>query len=208
MRDCIKAQFSAATFLLLAATYFTISQSCTMISRISDSFRLPSVLRIWCRAAVSICQSLLNLFIFDLLRHVYERVMYVVTRACTRFEECHVVLPSECLPLFCRYDFFVKHVSLVANQYLFNILARVQLNLSDPIAHIVETILRRAIIRKNNAHCSLVVGLGYRSETFLARSVPNLQLHILAIYLDCLDLKVDSYKEKNIIVILIDSKCL
>lgn len=72
-----------------------------------------------------------------------------------------------------------------------------QFNLSDPITHIVETVFGRAIIGQDDSHRSLVVGLGDRAETFLARSVPDLQLHIFPVYLDRLDLEVDSYKEKS-----------
>lgn len=80
-----------------------------------------------------------------------------------------------------------------------------QLNLSDPITHIVETVLGCTIIGQYDSHRSLVVGLGDRAETFLTCSVPDLQLHIFPIYLDRLDLEVDSYKEKNVIIFLINS---
>lgn len=92
------------------------------------------------------------------------------------------------------YKLLVDHVCFVANKHTLDILSSigVLLQLADPVAHIVETVLIRAIICK---HCSLSILkiiLSNVSIALLASSVPNLKLDVLAIELNVLDLKINS----------------
>ena len=68
--------------------------------------------------------------------------------------------------------------------------------LTDPILDILEAFVLGAIVSQNDAHGPLIVGLRDGTEPLLAGCVPNLQLNVLAIDLHCLDLEIDSYKEK------------
>lgn len=48
------------------------------------------------------------------------------------------------------------------------------------------------IVNKEDSHCTTVVCRCDGAETFLARCVPNLEFHSLAVQLDCADLKINS----------------
>ena len=66
------------------------------------------------------------------------------------------------------------------------------INLLEPILDVIEGLLISAVIHQDDTHSSFVVGLSYCSESFLAGCVPNLKLHLLVIYVNLLDLEVDS----------------
>ena len=59
-----------------------------------------------------------------------------------------------------------------------------QFDLSDPVAHIVETFFNSAIIGKYDSHGSFVVCLGDGAESLLASGVPNLELNGLSVDID------------------------
>ena len=155
--------------------------------------RIATLLSSGCDACATV---LLDLFVLDLLSDVQESVLYVMPCSRTGLKERHIELASECLALCCRYNFSVYHVSLVAYEHLLNVLTSVELDLAHPVSNVIKTVLCRAIICKDDSHCSFVIGLSDGAETFLACGVPNLQLHILSINLYCFDLKINSYKEK------------
>ena len=123
--------------------------------------------------------------------------MHVVSRLRTRLEECHAELLCESCSLLSRYDLFVQTVCLITDQDLLHVLTGMQLNLADPISDIIEAIFYCAIVGKNYSHGSLVVSLRDGPKSFLPSGVPNLKFHVLSINLYCLDLKIDSYKEKS-----------
>jgi hypothetical protein len=56
----------------------------------------------------------------------------------------------------------------------------------------IETPLIRNVVHQQNAHSTPVIRRCDRAEPLLSCRVPNLQLHALAIELDCADLKVDA----------------
>jgi hypothetical protein len=113
----------------------------------------------------------------------------------TSLEEGHAEFASQRLPLLRRYDFFLEHVGLVADEYFFHILTSVQLYLTDPILDVGEAFLRGAVVSKDDAHRAFVVGLCDGAEAFLAGGVPNLELNVLSVNLYRFDLKINSYKE-------------
>ena len=67
-----------------------------------------------------------------------------------------------------------------------------RLNLLDPVSDVVEGLLIRAVVNKDNSHGALVVCLGDSSEPFLAGCVPDLQFHDLIVDIDRFDFEVDS----------------
>ncbi len=58
------------------------------------------------------------------------------------------------------------------------------LNLFQPVLHIVEGLLTGNVVTKEHAVRASVEDPGDRTERLLARSVPDLQLHDLAVELD------------------------
>ena len=66
------------------------------------------------------------------------------------------------------------------------------LDVPDPVLDVVETLLVGNIIDKHDAHGPAVVGRGDGPEPLLSRRVPNLQLDLLPVQLDCPDLEVDA----------------
>lgn len=69
-----------------------------------------------------------------------------------------------------------------------------EIYLSDPVPHIIKTFLRGAVVRKDDAHSSFVVGLGDGLVPILARCVPHLQLDIFAFNIYCFNLEINSYR--------------
>ena len=67
------------------------------------------------------------------------------------------------------------------------------INLLEPVGNVVESSLISAIVNQDNAHGSLVVGLGDSAESLLASCVPYLQLDPLLIDVNFLDFKVNAY---------------
>lgn len=64
----------------------------------------------------------------------------------------------------------------------------------------IERFFIRHIVDEENSHSSTVVGSRDCPEAFLPRSVPYLQLHSLAVQVNCSDLKVDAdsrYKRRR-----------
>ncbi len=109
------------------------------------------------------------------------------------FEKLHTEFLCESLSLLSADNFLFMHVSFVSDEYLLHILASVQLDLSHPIAHIVEGILTCAVVCQDYTHCAFIIGLSDSAETFLPGCVPNLELHVLSIDLDRLYLEIDTY---------------
>ena len=65
-------------------------------------------------------------------------------------------------------------------------------NLFEPVCDVVETELIGAIVDKEDAHRTFVVGLCDCAESFLASRVPHLQFHTLILNLDSLDFEIDT----------------
>ena len=66
-------------------------------------------------------------------------------------------------------------------------------DLRKPVPHITIALFFRAVVAEHDAIRSFVISLSDGSEAFLAGSVPNLELDILAVYRDVLNLKINSY---------------
>jgi len=90
-----------------------------------------------------------------------------------------------------KYPFAFIHVGFVAYQNFIHIVGSMLLNIPNPISYIVERRLVSNIIDEQNAHCSPVVGSCNSSETFLASSIPDLQLYALTIKFNCSYFEVD-----------------
>ncbi len=65
-------------------------------------------------------------------------------------------------------------------------------NLFQPVRNIVKGLLVSAVIHKNDAHGSLIVGLGNSTESFLSGGIPNLQFDSLIVDIYFLNLEVDT----------------
>jgi hypothetical protein len=133
-----------------------------------------------------------------MLRDLNEGVLYVVSSLSRSLEEQHAELAGQGLPLLGADDLLVDLIDFVSDQHFLYILAGMQIYLAHPIANIIERLLACAIISKDNAHGALVISLSDSAEALLPRCVPDLQLHILAVNLDCFYLKVDTYWRKLI----------
>ena len=103
-------------------------------------------------------------------------------------------------------DLFVRHITLVAYKQLVDTLCSISVNLLKPLLNIVEGIHISDIVDNANAVSASIVGGCDGSETFLSSGIPlqisllasaqvclneaipyDLQLHSLAIQLDCSD---------------------
>jgi hypothetical protein len=69
---------------------------------------------------------------------------------------------------------------------------RMGIELSNPMAHGIERVLRGAIIGKDNAIGFVEVLHGHRTETLLTGCVPHQKFDILTIDFNILDLKIDA----------------
>lgn len=87
---------------------------------------------------------------------------------------------------------FRLQITLVANEQLVDVFARVALDFLEPLLHIVERFLVCAIVDDNDAVRTSVVGRRDRSESFLASSIPNLKFDAFAVQFYGLNFEVDS----------------
>ena len=67
-----------------------------------------------------------------------------------------------------------------------------RLYLLQPVLDVIKSALLGAIINKNDSHGAFIVGLGDRTEAFLPRSIPHLELHSLVLHVDSFYLKVNT----------------
>ena len=67
-------------------------------------------------------------------------------------------------------------------------------NVPDPVLDVVETLLVGDVVHQHDAHGAPVVGGGDRPEPLLARRIPDLQLDLLAVQLNCADLEVNTFE--------------
>ncbi len=66
------------------------------------------------------------------------------------------------------------------------------INLLEPVRYVIKSLLVGAVIDQNDPHSSFVVSLSDGSESLLASSIPDLQLHSLIIDVYLLYLEVNS----------------
>ena len=66
------------------------------------------------------------------------------------------------------------------------------LYLIHPVAYIIVTLLGSAVVAKNDAIGTFVVGLCYSSKSLLACCVPDLKLDISTVYGHILDFEIDT----------------
>jgi hypothetical protein len=108
-------------------------------------------------------------------------------------EELEAVFLRECLsPL--SLDYLIGSVALIRDENLGNVGVSMLLNLLKPVGYVRECLLVRAVVHQDDAHRALVVGLRYRSEPLLPRSVPYLQLYSLLVNHDLLNLEINPYR--------------
>mmetsp|Transcript_20604 Transcript_20604/g.53250 ORF Transcript_20604/g.53250 Transcript_20604/m.53250 type:complete len:238 (+) Transcript_20604:150-863(+) len=132
--------------------------------------------------------------VLDLRRHGEERGLHVVRALCGRLQERHPVLVRKLLRglkanLARLAD---REVRLVADQELGHVLARVLVDLDQPIVHAVKRALVGYVVDNDDAVRPAVVCTADRAEALLPRRVPDLQLDGLAIELNRADLEVDA----------------
>lgn len=89
-------------------------------------------------------------------------------------------------------DLLVGHIALVADEKLVDTFGGVAVNLLQPLLDVVERVHIGHIVDDADAVGATVVGRCDGSETLLASSVPDLELHSLAIELDGSDFEVDT----------------
>ena len=92
------------------------------------------------------------------------------------------------------YNFDHDHLSLrvvilVADQDPVDHLA-VLVDLVQPALHVGEALAAGDVVDDDDAVRAAVVGAGDGAEALLARRVPDLQLHLLPVQLDCANLEV------------------
>ena len=83
----------------------------------------------------------------------------------------------------------LRVVILVADQDPVDHLA-VLVDLVQPALHVGEALAAGDVVDDDDAVRAAVVGAGDGAEALLARRVPDLQLHLLPVQLDCANLEV------------------
>ena len=91
------------------------------------------------------------------------------------------------------YYTFIIHITLVADYHLGSVFIRVLVYISEPLGDAVEWFAIGDVVHEHDAHGAAVVRGCDRVEALLARSVPNLQLYLFALNLNCLYLEIDSW---------------
>ncbi len=110
----------------------------------------------------------------------------------TCLEELHAEFICKGLTLLRENQLLVSHVGFVSNQHALYILPPVcvLLDLPDPVADVIETVLAGAVVGKHHPLGILEVILSDVAISFLACRVPDLQFHCLIIHLYVFDLEI------------------
>ena len=87
--------------------------------------------------------------------------------------------------------FSLRIIVLVAHKYPVDHLA-VLVDLVEPPLDIGEALAAGDVVDHDDAVSPPVVGAGDGAEALLARRVPDLQLHLLPVKLDCADLEINT----------------
>mmetsp|Transcript_36305 Transcript_36305/g.85696 ORF Transcript_36305/g.85696 Transcript_36305/m.85696 type:complete len:230 (+) Transcript_36305:105-794(+) len=130
--------------------------------------------------------------LLDLAGHGHEGILDVGRVLGRRLEEGDVGRLGELLGRLGLHLPLGGQVALVTDQQLVDILRRVPLDLVQPGLDMLEGLGVGSVVDDDDAVRAAVVAARDRTETLLARRVPNLQLDRLAIQLDGADFKVDA----------------
>ena len=120
----------------------------------------------------SLCLEVLYYVFCDMMEHL----IHVESAHGRSFEKCEAVFGSESTSTFAIDLDLICEINLVGYQDLLDIRYCMLLNLFKPILDIGKGVLLCHVIYQQNAHSSLVIRLRDCAESFLASSVPYLQL--------------------------------
>ena len=127
------------------------------------------------------------------LRDAHERGVHAVAALRRGLEERHAERSGQRLAFAPRDDpVAILAVVLVPDERDVDALARVLLDVGHPVADVLEAPPVGDVVRQENAHRAAVIRAGDGPEPLLARGVPDLQLHALALQVHGLDLEVDA----------------
>lgn len=101
------------------------------------------------------------------------------------------MLLCQCSPLL-SLDDLVCSIAFICNKHLCYVRISMLIYLLEPIGDVIERLLVSTVVNENDPHSSLVVSLSNGSKSLLTCCIPHLQLHPLIVYIDLLDLEVDS----------------
>ena len=130
--------------------------------------------------------------LLDLSRHRHERLFDVRGILGRRFQELHADRVRKLLGTFEAHDLLRGQIALVSHEKLVDVLARVSVDLVQPLLYVVERLLICDIVYDDNTVSAPVIATRDGAEALLASGVPNLKLDRLAVHLDRANLEVDA----------------
>jgi hypothetical protein len=104
---------------------------------------------------------------------VKEYLLYISTNFSRCFKECEAVLLSQ-LPSTLSLDYFVLSIAFIRYEHFSYVLISMLIYLLQPIGNIVKGLLVSTVVYQYDTHRTLIIGLGYCTETLLSCSVPDL----------------------------------
>ena len=128
--------------------------------------------------------SSLSILLFDFLCHHFESLLYALRTLGWSFEERHVESVCEFLSVFCLH-FSIRLVILISNKDLAHVWRGILFNFLHPVVDAFKALLVAHIVHDDDALSSTIIACSQVSESFLSRSIPDLELDNLVVQLDC-----------------------
>ena len=152
--------------------------------------QLGVLVGIWlCRGALSLGNSD---FIFYFASHQSKHLFDILAVFCRGLHEANAVVVGQLLSLFEGDLTLTFQIALVADQDARDVVGSVLLNLGHPRLNVAEGFAVGDIVDHDDSMSTLVVGGSNSFKALLACGIPDLEFDLLAVHIDCLDLKVDS----------------
>lgn len=130
--------------------------------------------------------------IFDFLSHSHKGLRNIDSTLSTDFFKDHVVPVSQLLGLSALHLTLSLEVDLCPYQHLDSLLVSAQVDLPNPLVHVLKTLTFADLVDKNYGLRSFEISLSYVAKPLLPCCIPNLHFDLCRVNIDGLQFEVYS----------------